>query len=203
MLIKVVFKNKKPLCGKAIFMKQVIRMMHLCGLIWLFLTYSACSKDEPIKNSEINNASKKLVQFSLTPEILDEYVRQASEEAAEAFENGFKGDEGKELTQTEKNRLRFFWYKKIKEVFDAESFYQILIPIVEKHLTLKEINEINKFYETPTGQKLVNLSVILEREGQAAGEQLGEKIADPDGQWMKSCLEELQREFPHWFPKPE
>lgn len=58
-----------------------------------------------------------------------------------------------------------------------EKLVDIYTPIYRKYFTLKEIQEMIAFYETPVGQKLAASLPAITQEGFAAGQKLGEEIA--------------------------
>lgn len=53
---------------------------------------------------------------------------------------------------------------------------EILAPIYQKHLTLKDLKEIIAFYESPVGQKLATATPLISQESMQVGQQLGMEI---------------------------
>lgn len=51
-----------------------------------------------------------------------------------------------------------------EEVVVKESLHALMYPLYHKYLTLEEINELIRFYETPLGQKLVFINPELIKE---------------------------------------
>jgi hypothetical protein len=49
--------------------------------------------------------------------------------------------------------------------------------VYAQHFTAEELGEINRFYDTPTGQKLIKELPALMQEGQAVGGRIGLQIA--------------------------
>lgn len=61
--------------------------------------------------------------------------------------------------------------------FFMEDLVQILAPIYQKYLTLSDIKELIKFYQTPIGKKLAAVQPTLTSESMMVGQQWGMKIA--------------------------
>ena len=65
---------------------------------------------------------------------------------------------------------------------DAEKLIESNISVYDKHLSADEVKEIIKFYESPTGKKLIEVLPAISQESYASGEQwgydLGKKVRD-------------------------
>lgn len=72
-----------------------------------------------------------------------------------------------------------FWDDFMQEV-NPDELVNLTVPIYEKHLSLQEIKEIIKFYETPVGKKLIGVMPLITAEsmevGKVWGAQLGARI---------------------------
>ncbi|MDO9154389.1 MAG: DUF2059 domain-containing protein [Paludibacter sp.] len=53
----------------------------------------------------------------------------------------------------------------------------LLIPIYQKYITISDINEMIKFYESPVGKKFANNNPAITQESMKIGQQWGMKIA--------------------------
>lgn len=69
-----------------------------------------------------------------------------------------------------------YWQKLKADGFDYEELIEMLVPIYKKHLTIDEINEIIRFYSSPSGQALVKKSPAISTESMQVGVAWGEKI---------------------------
>lgn len=69
-----------------------------------------------------------------------------------------------------------FWQDFMAEV-SPNDLVNMVIPIYQKHLTQKEIEAINAFYDTPAGRKLIRVQPYIVQESMAAGQAWGQKIA--------------------------
>jgi hypothetical protein len=72
-----------------------------------------------------------------------------------------------------------FWDDFMREV-NPDELVNLTVPIYEKHLSLQEIKDIIKFYETPAGRKLITVMPQVTAEsmevGKVWGAQLGARI---------------------------
>lgn len=53
---------------------------------------------------------------------------------------------------------------------------EILAPIYQKHLTLKDLKDIIAFYDSPVGRKLATTTPLISQESMQVGQQLGMEI---------------------------
>jgi hypothetical protein len=72
-----------------------------------------------------------------------------------------------------------FWPELAAEL-KPEELLEKVIPIYDKQLSAAEIKDIIKFYESPTGKKLIKVTPAITSEsmqlGQAWGREIGEKV---------------------------
>jgi hypothetical protein len=54
----------------------------------------------------------------------------------------------------------------------------MLAPVYEKHMTEADLNEVIKFYGTPTGKKLAEKTPAIMQESMAAGQAWGQAVAE-------------------------
>lgn len=76
----------------------------------------------------------------------------------------------------------------LKKEFDASSLDDLvdrMVPVYQKHLTLKDINGIIAFYKTPLGQKYAKKTPLITQEsmqtGQDRGMEIGQNFAKKNG----------------------
>ncbi|MCX7944057.1 MAG: DUF2059 domain-containing protein [Deltaproteobacteria bacterium] len=79
-----------------------------------------------------------------------------------------------------------FWKSFIQDI-DADSLVNIVIPIYDKYLTHDEIKDIIKFYESPSGKKLIKVLPMITQESIEAGKKWGNEITN-------KLMERLQKE---------
>lgn len=70
-----------------------------------------------------------------------------------------------------------FW-QEIKSNINAKSLAKRIIPIYQKYLTAEDVAAINAFYQTPAGQKLVDVQGPIMEESYQAGEEWGRQIVE-------------------------
>ncbi len=145
-----------------------------------------------------DRAVRELIRQHIGPEYLEDVYAEAAGAAALHFQAQIQPALKRALSDDEKKRLWQFWHRKVKELMPPTSLEETLVPVVAKNLTLPEVEEINRFYQTPAGKKLASLTALLGREARSAGEEMVRKLADD--KWVKSATEQLKAEFPSWFP---
>jgi hypothetical protein len=74
-----------------------------------------------------------------------------------------------------------FWAEFENEM-NKKAFIEMIIPVYEKHFTLKDIEKLIEFYQTDVGKKYVEKLPKLTSESMQAGRQwgrrLGQKVVD-------------------------
>ena len=73
-----------------------------------------------------------------------------------------------------------FWQDFMKEV-NPDELIDMVVPIYDRHLSMAEVKDIIRFYETPSGQKLIATMPQITQEsmdvGRTWGRELGERVA--------------------------
>lgn len=76
-----------------------------------------------------------------------------------------------------------FWDELVKEMKHTSmtELVDMLIPVYQRHFSLKEIKQLNDFYQSPIGKKFAEKQPLVTQEsmmiGQQWGMKLGEKVA--------------------------
>jgi hypothetical protein len=70
-----------------------------------------------------------------------------------------------------------FWEEFLKTT-DPHGIIDELAPVYEKHFTPAELAELIKFYESPVGQKLLQVQPQLNRDALRAGQIYGTKVTN-------------------------
>lgn len=65
-----------------------------------------------------------------------------------------------------------YWELFLEEI-DYEYFIELLTPIYKKYYTQEEIQDIIAFYESPTGQKMIEVQPMISQDSMIAGEEWG------------------------------
>jgi uncharacterized protein len=70
------------------------------------------------------------------------------------------------------------YWQAFKDEIDPDGLISLTVPIYDKYYTHEDILKMIKFYESPTGKKIIdNQSAILD-ESMKAGEKWGKQIAE-------------------------
>lgn len=76
-----------------------------------------------------------------------------------------------------------------EEIVVKESFHLLMYPLYHKYLTLEEINELIKFYETPLGQKVISTNPKIMQESIKVGQIWGQELSLKLQERMSKILE--------------
>lgn len=72
-----------------------------------------------------------------------------------------------------------FWVE-FKKDANANALVDLVVPIYDRHFSQKEIQDVIRFYQTPSGRKLISKMPVITQEsiqvGQKWGEQLGRRV---------------------------
>ncbi|MBK1895466.1 DUF2059 domain-containing protein [Chryseobacterium paridis] len=69
-----------------------------------------------------------------------------------------------------------FWEEFLKEM-SPEKFADLYAPIYSEYYTESEIDDLIKFYNTPAGKKMIEVTPLIVKEGMEAGEKMGKETA--------------------------
>jgi hypothetical protein len=68
-----------------------------------------------------------------------------------------------------------FWDEFVKKISDDE-FLKLYIPIYKKYYTHNEIRELIKFFESPVGRKMAQVTPAMAQDAMLIGQKWGERI---------------------------
>lgn len=80
------------------------------------------------------------------------------------------------LKQMAPNAPDAFWDKIMAEV-DSNEVIDMTVPIYQKYLSQEDINALNEFYNSPAGQKMIQVQPKIMRESITVGQQWGQQVA--------------------------
>lgn len=75
---------------------------------------------------------------------------------------------------------------KLKNKFDVKDLLNEMIPVYQKYYSAEDIENLNKFYATPTGQKMIKTMPDIAKESMVVSQQWAQKLA-------KTVQEESQK----------
>lgn len=72
------------------------------------------------------------------------------------------------------------WNELEKEFKDSsmEELADMLTPVYQKYMTIEDLNELIKFYESPVGKKFAKNTPLITQESMQIGQQWGMKIGE-------------------------
>lgn len=62
---------------------------------------------------------------------------------------------------------------------------ELIVPVYQKHMTIEDLKELIKFYETPVGKKFALKTPLIVQESMQVGQQWGMKIGQDFAKKMK------------------
>lgn len=122
-------------------------------------------------NKEYSNALKKMFEVSGTMETYQGAIKQM----IDMFKKQYSKVDEKVWKEFEKE----FSSTSIDELTD------LLAPVYEKHMTLADLQELIKFYETPLGKKYAKSIPLITQESMQVGQEWGMKIGQQIAKKMK------------------
>lgn len=70
------------------------------------------------------------------------------------------------------------YWDAVMEEMDMRGFIEFLVPIYKKYYTQKDIQGIIEFYQSPVGQKMIEVQPALTQESMTAGQEWGTIIGE-------------------------
>ena len=71
---------------------------------------------------------------------------------------------GRELAEVEQRRAQQIMREVLADTLTEERFEEAIAGVYARHLTEAELNDLLTFYESPTGQRILSLQVVMEEE---------------------------------------
>ncbi len=180
-----------------------IRISAGLALILSALVMQPAISQETVASDSLHElAIRDFLRLAVSPRLLERVYSGGASQASLQFQRLIQPRIGRSFTESEKQRLYAFWYRKLREIITPEKLEQILVPVYAKYFTLEEIQAINQFYRTPAGEKLLQLSSssALTRNTENATAELRQEF-QLNEELRNSFVEELRDEFPSWFPE--
>lgn len=80
------------------------------------------------------------------------------------------------LKQMLPNAPETFWVDIMAEM-NANDIIEMVIPVYQKYLTDEDVQQINSFYDTDAGKKLIRVQPAIMQESMELGQQWGQEVA--------------------------
>lgn len=122
------------------------------------------------------------ITFFATPARAEVPTEQSILTLMQATDVGNLGDEIvnemlPELQRMLPNAPDRFW-EDVRSSINADHLIKQIIPIYQKYLTAEDVAAINAFYQTPAGQKLVEVQGVIMEESYQIGEDWGRQVVE-------------------------
>lgn len=128
------------------------------SLIVIVFVFSSMSYGQD--NQEYRQALKKMFEVSGSEESYKAAIKQVM------------------YVYKSKNPYNADWNELEKEFLKTSinDLVEMLVPVYSRYMTIDDIKEMIKFYETPVGQKYAKNSPLIMQESMQVGQKWGEKI---------------------------
>ena len=133
----------------------------------------------------MKNNWKMCLFFTLSLTCMSVVAEPASKESVRALMNKTgAGDVGKQmlkqmipaLKQMIPDAPEKFWTDVMAET-NANEMIELVIPVYQKHLNAQDIKQLNAFYDSPVGKKLVSAQPAIMQETMMLGQKWGQQTA--------------------------
>jgi len=155
-LIKIaIFEVRKQPSRKNKLYKRMKKLLSILALMLLFtsMTYSQDDK-------EYSKAIKKMYVVMGTDSSFKTIIKQSISIYKARYPKENKWND----VETELNNT------------SIDEFINMLTPVYKKYLSISDIEEITRFYQTPVGQKYISSLPAITQESMKTGQKLGEEI---------------------------
>jgi hypothetical protein len=131
------------------------KLLVLFTIAFIFISLSF-SQD----NKEYSNALKKMFELSGSEESYKMVIKQVI------------------YMQKSKNPYDTDWTEIEKELLKTSmsDLVEMLVPVYQKYMTIDDIKEMTKFYQTPVGQKYAKNTPLIMQESMQVGQKWGQKL---------------------------
>jgi hypothetical protein len=75
---------------------------------------------------------------------------------------------------------------KLRTSANTHELLELIIPVYDKYYSLEDLKQINAFYESPSGQRMLQASPEVLKESMVIGQQWGEKLGKQVAEEIKS-----------------
>lgn len=189
---------------KTIVSKAVFVFLCVAGAIVQaspLLIFATFSQEAVAQNTPTSEpASKEDVAHLFSTLKLDTMMQLTMKAAADQVKTNLPAilkEQDMELPQEQINSLMDEVYRgyPLREVLDA------MVPVYEKHLSKADIHNIEAFYQTPTGQKMLNEMPEMSKDAMQAANPIMKKWMTEVMQRIKTRAEAMAQQRPPQ-PKP-
>ena len=189
---------------KQFFSRCLLRLLCLAGALGqsaLVMSFPFLSSDAVAQTGVVNSeqASRQDVEHLFAVLKLDHMMQVTMASVAEQMKANLPELMKQQNVEIPKEQLdamaeEIFRDYPMKEVLDS------MIPVYQKHLSKTDVSNILAFYQTPTGQKMLNEMPEMSKEAMQAANPVMK-------QWMTTMMQRMQERArgmskPNTSPKP-
>jgi len=174
---------------------MIVRRYQSAMLLLCLLSSLACATtpQKPGQSKiESEDQAQELIRLELTHGALDAFIDQGAERGVQAGKRYFEELVKRQIYYEEHLRLREVYRRVFGEVFTQRDLAEAVAPVYVKYLSPKEMVDLLRFYQTPTGSKMLKIQYLLRTERMKEVEKLYQQ---KKGQLRERFLEEFEKEF--------
>lgn len=120
---------------------------------------------DPAKEADI----RRLIELTGTANLFETQKATMGEQMRPLLERSLPDDPHKaEIIET--------FLERFPERLKTQDLIDRIVPIYDKHLTHEEIKGLIQFYQTPLGQRVIQVLPQVFQESQAAGREFGQEV---------------------------
>lgn len=133
-------------------------MKKLIALFTIVFVFSSLSFSQ--ENKEYSTALKKMFELSGSEESYKMAIKQV------IYMHKSKNPYDTDWTEIEKELLKT----------SMSDLVEMLVPVYQKYMTIDDLREMTKFYQTPVGQKYAKNTPLIMQESMQIGQKWGQKL---------------------------
>jgi hypothetical protein len=143
------------------------------------------------------DAATELVKTVSAAEDFEAIFHQEAKAYSMRMEPAIEQRIKRKMTEDELQRFESFWFAKSKELISVDDIEKGLALVYEASFTNDELVELNVFYQSILGQKLLAVQPALTKASQNMAQEVAKKLIDKDS--IARITKELIEAFPEWF----
>ena len=151
-------------------MKRILGLLLLFGLTLGPAFAQQTSSDDQATKEDVEQLFTTMHIREQMRNMMDLMAKQSKQMAQEALKKKIP-----DITQKDLDRIDSMMDRMMKN-FDLNGMIDDMIPVYQRHLTKADISAMAKFYETPTGQKMLREQPQMTAEAMKAVQPRMEKM---------------------------
>jgi len=173
-------------------MKRILGLLLFFGLAFgLAFAQQASSNDSPATKEDVEKLFATMHIREQMKTMMDLMAKQSKQMSVEALKKKLP-----DISQKDLDRIDSMMDQMMKN-FDLNALIDDMIPVYQHHLTKADISAMAKFYETPTGQKVLHEQPQMTAEAMKAVQPRMEKMmSDMMGEAEKAAREPAPEQKP-------